>query len=196
MKKLLLLTIMVSLNVFAVEIGKIAPTFSLPSATGKEINLNQFEGKTVVLEWLNHGCPFVRKHYDSGNMQAIQKKYAEKGVVWLSVISSAKGKQGYVTPKEALAQAKQYKSNASHILIDEDGTVGRAFEAKVTPHMYVINAKGTLVYQGAIDSVSSADPKDIKTAKNYVSEALDATLAGKSVSEASTKAYGCGVKYQ
>lgn len=195
MKILAALLLSLTASAFAVDIGKPAPEFTLTSAAGKKVSLSAFKGKTVVLEWLNHGCPFVRKHYDSNNMQALQKKYRDQGVVWLSVISSAEGKQGYVTAPEALAEAKKYQSSASEILLDPKGDVGRAFEAKVTPHMYVINAAGVLVYQGAIDSIASADAADIAKSKNYVAQALDATLAGKPVTEASTKAYGCGVKY-
>lgn len=195
MKILAALLLSLTASAFAVDIGKPAPEFTLTSASGKKVSLSSFKGKTVVLEWLNHGCPFVRKHYDSNNMQALQKKYSAQGVVWLSVISSAEGKQGHVTAPEALAEAKKYQSSATEILLDPKGDVGRAFEAKVTPHMYVINAAGALVYQGAIDSVASTDAADIAKSKNYVAQALDATLAGKPVTEASTKAYGCGVKY-
>lgn len=184
-----------SLSAFAVENGNLAPAFALPSASGKTISLTAQKGKVVVLEWLNHGCPFVRKHYDSGNMQKLQKDAVAKGVVWYSIISSAEGKQGYVDAKGALAEAKKYNSAATEILLDVDGTVGRAFEAKVTPHMYVINKEGRLAYQGAIDDKATADQADIKGAKNYVSEALDATLNGQKILLASTKAYGCGVKY-
>jgi len=184
-----------SLSAFAVENGNLAPAFILPSASGKNVSLTAQKGKVVVIEWLNHGCPFVRKHYDSGNMQKLQKDAVAKGVVWYSIISSAEGKQGHVDAKGALAEAKKYNSAATEILLDVDGTVGRAFEAKVTPHMYVINKEGRLAYQGAIDDKATADQADIKGAKNYVSEALDATLNGQKILLASTKAYGCGVKY-
>ncbi|MCE3012373.1 MAG: redoxin domain-containing protein [Proteobacteria bacterium] len=190
-----LLLLLLSLPALAVDIGKLAPAFSLPSASGKTITSTQFKDKVVVLEWLNHGCPFVRKHYDSNNMQALQKKYKSQGVVWLSIISSAPGKQGHVTAKAAADEAKKYNSEASEILIDEDGTVGRAFEAKVTPHMYVIGKDGRIFYQGAIDSIASADIDDVAKAENYVAQALDATIKGEKIKIASTKAYGCGVKY-
>ena len=195
MTKLFTLLFLLSFNALALDLGKLAPTFSLPSASGKEITLSQYKDKVVVLEWLNHGCPFVRKHYDSNNMQALQKKYTDRGVVWLSIISSAPGKQGYQDAKGAMAEAKKYKSEATEILIDKDGTVGRAFEAKVTPHMFVIGKDARLVYQGAIDSIASADQSDIEKAENYVEKALDATLQGQKIMIASTKAYGCGVKY-
>lgn len=190
-----LLVLLLSLPTLAVDIGKLAPAFSLPAASGKTITSTQFKDKVVVLEWLNHGCPFVRKHYDSNNMQALQKKYLAQGVVWLSIISSAPGKQGHVTAKAAADEAKKYNSEASEILIDEDGTVGRAFEAKVTPHMYVIGKDGRIFYHGAIDSIASADIDDVAKAENYVAQALDATIKGEKIKIASTKAYGCGVKY-
>jgi hypothetical protein len=190
-----LLVLLLSLPALAVDIGKLAPAFSLPAASGKTITSTQFKDKVVVLEWLNHGCPFVRKHYDSNNMQALQKKYLAQGVVWLSIISSAPGKQGHVTAKAAADEAKKYNSEASEILIDEDGTIGRAFEAKVTPHMYVIGKDGRIFYQGAIDSIASADIDDVAKAENYVARALDATIKGEKIKIASTKAYGCGVKY-
>ena len=190
-----LLLLLLSLPALAVDIGKLAPAFSLPSASGKTITSTQYKDKVVVLEWLNHGCPFVRKHYDTNNMQSLQKKYLAQGVVWLSIISSAPGKQGHGSAKAALDEAKKYNSEASEILIDEDGTVGRAFEAKVTPHMYVIGKDGRIFYQGAIDSISSADKADVAKAENYVAQALDATIKGEKIKIASTKAYGCGVKY-
>jgi len=195
MKILAAILCLFSLSAFAVENGNLAPAFILPSASGKKISLTSFKGKVVVLEWLNHGCPFVRKHYDSGNMQKLQKDAVAKGVVWLSVISSAEGKQGYVDAKGALADAKKSNSAATEILLDVDGTVGRAFEAKVTPHMYVINKEGRIAYQGAIDDKATADKADIAGATNYVANALDATLNGQKILLGSTKAYGCGVKY-
>lgn len=194
MKYLILSFLFVS-QAFAVETGKPAPEFSLAGASGKTHKLSDFKGKTVVLEWLNHGCPFVRKHYDSNNMQTLQATYTGKGVVWLSVVSSAKGKQGYVDAKAALSEKTANKSSATEILLDPTGTVGKAYEAKTTPHMYVIDPKGVLVYQGAIDDKASTDQEDIKGATNYVAAALDATLAGKAVAMGQTKAYGCGVKY-
>jgi peroxiredoxin len=195
MKILAAILFSLAANAFAVENGKLAPAFALEGASGKTVSLTALKGKTVVLEWLNHGCPFVRKHYDSNNMQALQKKYKAQGVVWLSIVSSAPGKQGHVDAKGAKADITKYKSEASDVLLDTDGTVGRAFGAKVTPHMYIINKDGLLVYQGAIDSIRSADAADIPKSKNYVALALDATLAGKAVAEAKTEAYGCGVKY-
>lgn len=195
MKLALALSFLLIGQVFAAETGKPAPDFSLNSASGKTVKLSDYKGKTVVLEWLNHGCPFVRKHYDSGNMQSLQKTYTAKGVVWLSVISSAEGKQGHVDAKGATADKASNKSNATDILLDPKGVAGNLYEAKTTPHMYVVDAKGVLVYQGAIDDKATADQADIKGAKNFVAAALDSTLAGKTVATAQTKSYGCGVKY-
>lgn len=185
-----------STNSQAVETGAIAPAFTLKGAiSNKEINLADTKGKVVVLEWLNHGCPFVRKHYDTQNMQNLQKKYADKGVIWFSIVSSAPGKQGYVDGAGAVSEAKENNSKATDILLDPEGKVGQLYEAKVTPHMYVINKEGKLVYQGAIDDQPSTDKDSVRPAKNFVSKALDEVLANKKVSMASSKAYGCGVKY-
>lgn len=182
-------------SVLAVESGKLAPDFTLPSSGGKKVSLSDFKGKTVVLEWLNHGCPFVRKHYDSGNIPNLQKEFTGKGIVWLSVISSAPGKQGHSTPEQAEKEKKKYGSSATAILLDEKGEVGRMYGAKTTPHMYVIDPKGVLVYQGAIDDKPTTDEEDLKTATNYVRDALASVAQGKQVKVAQTKAYGCGVKY-
>lgn len=193
-----LLALLVSVSGFAIETGKPAPDFTLKSAGTKdgEIKLSDFKGKVVVLEWLNHGCPFVRKHYDSGNMQSLQKKYVSQNVIWFSVISSAPGKQGYVDSQGARKEMVDNKSSATNILLDPTGKVGMMYGAKTTPHMYVINKEGTLVYQGAIDDRPDTDKESVKGAKNYVSEALDLTLAGKPVAQATTKSYGCAVKYE
>ena len=176
-------------------VGKAAPAFTLTDTMGQKRSLSDFAGKTVVLEWLNHDCPFVRKHYGSGNMQALQTKETAAGVVWLSVVSSATGKEGNYSPEKLneLTAAKGAKPTA--VLLDPDGTAGRAYGAKTTPHMFVIDGKGMLVYAGAIDDKPSTDPADVKTARNYVAAALDELRAGKPVSVASTTAYGCGVKY-
>ena len=177
------------------EIGKAAPQFKLDDTKGKTVDLSKLAGKVVVLEWFNHGCPFVKKHYDSNNMQSLQKEYTGKGVVWLSICSSAKGKQGNATAQKHDEDAKTANANPSHILIDQDGQVGRLNGAKTTPHMFVIDKKGILVYAGAIDDKPSTDAQDVKNAKNYVKAALDEVLKNKPVSVASTKAYGCSVKY-
>lgn len=186
-----LLALLVSLSSFALETGKPAPDFTLG-----DVKLSALKGKVVVLEWLNYGCPFVRKHYDSGNMQALQEKYTKKGVFWISIISSAEGKQGFVDVAGATADKTKNKSLASEVLLDPTGNVGMLYEAKTTPHMYVIDQKGTLVYQGAIDDRPDTDKESVKGAKNYVAEALDLVLAGKAVTHGTTKSYGCSVKYK
>ncbi len=195
-----LLCLFASFTVFAIETGKPAPHYKISrvatSADPDKYLLKNLRGKIVVLEWLNHGCPFVRKHYDSGNMQALQKKYVNQGVVWLSVISSAPGKQGHVTDDEALKEMKSNKSSATDVILDPEGKIGMLYGAKTTPHMYVINKEGVLVYQGAIDDKPDTEQASIPSAKNYVAEALDLTLAGKPVGQGTTKAYGCGVKYK
>lgn len=179
-----------------VKTGNPAPNFALPSAKGKSVELKHFRGKTVVLEWKNHGCPFVKKHYNSKNMQKLQKKYGDKGVVWLSIISSAPGKQGYSSPDQALEDIKNYHASPTEVLIDSDGRVGRLYGAMTTPHMFVINDKGLLVYQGAIDNNDSSDPDDVATAKNYVQMALDSTLKHGKIPVSETEPYGCSVKYK
>lgn len=176
-------------------VEKVAPEFSLKGSDGKEYKLSDYSGQVVVLEWLNHECPFVRKHYESKNMQQLQTKYTEQDVVWFSIISSAEGKQGHVTPEEAMADTKEKGAKPTAVLIDADGVVGKLYGAKTTPHMFIIDEYGNLVYQGAIDSINSADKADVAKAENYVSKALDEILADKEVSVSSTRQYGCGVKY-
>ncbi|MFL5784119.1 MAG: thioredoxin family protein [Bacteriovoracaceae bacterium] len=194
--KLLAFALLFSLSAFALESGKPAPDFKLDSVVlGKPVSLSDYKGKIVVLEWLNHGCPFVKKHYGSGNMQELQKKYVNKGVVWLSVISSAEGKQGYVTPEEGKKDKSSHGSMATDVLLDSKGTVGQMYGAKTTPHMYVIDKNGVLAYQGAIDDKADTDQESVKGARNYVAEAVDSLLTGRPVAVASTKSYGCGVKY-
>lgn len=190
-----LFLLMFSFSAFAVESGAPAPEFKLDGVSGKSHSLSSFKGKIVVLEWLNHGCPFVKKHYGSQNMQSLQRKYTKEGVVWLSIISSAEGKQGYVTAGEGLKEKTEQQSVATDVLLDPKGTVGQLYGAKTTPHMYVIAKDGTLAYQGAIDDKADTDQESVKGARNYVAEAVDALMAGKKVAVSSTKAYGCGVKY-
>lgn len=175
--------------------GQAAPDFKLTDSNGNEHALTDFKGKYVVLEWVNHDCPFVRKHYDSGNMQKLQKTYTEKDVVWLSINSSAMGKEGSVTPEQANELTSTKGANPTAVLLDMDGTVGKQYDAQTTPHMYVINPDGVLIYQGAIDDTPSVDVADVQTAKNYVQAALDESMDGKPVTTGSTKAYGCSVKY-
>jgi peroxiredoxin len=176
-------------------VGEAAPAFTGTDSNGVTHNLSDFAGKTVVLEWTNHLCPYVKKHYGAGNMQKLQGAAAADGVVWLSIVSSAEGKQGFVTPEEANAIATEGGSKATAKLLDPTGMIGKAYGAKTTPHMYVIDGTGKLVYAGAIDSNSSADPKTIEGATNYVAEALAAVKAGTSVATPETEAYGCSVKY-
>jgi hypothetical protein len=149
----------------------------------------------VVLEWVNYDCPFVAKHYDSGNMQKLQTAAVGKGVVWLAINSSAEGKQGNFTPEVIAERSKKHGAAFSAYLLDADGKVGRAYGAKTTPHMYLIDPSGTLVYAGGIDDTPSTDVEDIKTAKNYVQAALDESLAGKKITTTTSKPYGCSVKY-
>jgi peroxiredoxin len=196
MKKPLLLLLALATWVHAeAEIGKSAPAFTLPTCESKSVSLSDYKGKVVVLEWTNYGCPFVMKHYGSGNMQKLQADAAAKGVVWLSICSSAPGKQGHAAPADALKACAEKNSAATAYLMDESGATGHAYGAKRTPEMYVINADGILVYHGAIDDKKSADPADIATAKNLVAAAIDETVAGKPVSIPETEAYGCSIKY-
>ena len=196
MKKPLLLLLALATWAHAeAEIGKPAPAFTLPSCESKSVSLSDYKGKVVVLEWTNYSCPFVVKHYGSGNMQKLQADSTAKGVVWLSICSSAPKQQGHATPADALEACTEKNSAATAYLIDESGATGRAYGAKRTPEMYVINADGILVYQGAIDDKKSVDPADIATAKNLVAAAIDETLAGKPVSTPKTEAYGCSIKY-
>jgi AhpC/TSA family len=175
--------------------GQPAPDFTLSGADGKALTLQSLRGKTVVLEWTNHLCPYVRKHYESGNMPGLQKDAAGQGVVWLQVISSAPGGQGHVDGPTALKVNAERQSRPAGTLLDPEGRVGRLYGAKTTPHMYIINAQGLLVYAGAIDSIASSRQDDIAKAEPYVRNALAEVLAGKPVSKPSTRPYGCGVKY-
>jgi len=174
---------------------KQAPDFTLPGADGTSYKLSDHKGKIVVLEWVNYGCPFVRKHYDSQNMQTLQRTYRDSGVVWLSICSSAPGKQGYFEGQALTDRIEQEGAAATAYLIDADGAVGKAYGARTTPHMYVIDRGGNLVYAGGIDDVRSANVDDIARATNYVAAALDALLEGRPVPQASSTPYGCSVKY-
>lgn len=177
-------------------IGQAAPGFTLTSSEGKEVSLTDYAGKTVILEWTNHDCPFVKKHYGSGNMQDLQVAYTDDDTVWLSIISSAPGKQGHVSPDEARELTTSRGAKPTHVLFDPTGEVGRNYGAKTTPHMYIIDDTGTLLaYNGAIDSIPSANPADIAKAKNYVKTAMTALAAGEKPNPATTKPYGCSVKY-
>jgi peroxiredoxin len=175
--------------------GQPAPAFELADASGKSVTLADFKGRFVVLEWTNPGCPFVLKHYGSQNMQSLQKEAAAKGVVWLSISSTAQGHSDYLAPAALAAQYRQWGAAPTAMLMDDSGKVGRAYGARTTPHMYLIDPKGLLVYAGGIDDKRSANPEDVKTAKNFVRVALGEALAGKPVSTPSATPYGCSVKY-
>lgn len=179
----------------APEIGKPAPAFTLKDETGAERSLADYKGKTVVLEWFNYGCPFVKKHYDSQTMQKLQKAATGDDVVWLSIVSSAPGKQGFLTETEAVAKKKELGMGATAILLDPSGKVGHLYDAKTTPEMFVINAEGNIVYMGAIDNKPTPDAASLADATPYVKNALAAIKAGKPVTPAQTKSYGCSVKY-
>lgn len=194
-KSIIALLVAAGTALAAPQVGQPAPEFALKDSNGQSHNLSDFKGRFVVLEWLNHGCPFVVKHYESGNMQKLQKEYTGKDVVWLSIVSSAPGKEGHMSPEETNKAKEEKGSAATAVLLDEDGTVGKLYDAKVTPELYVINPEGVLVYMGAIDDKKSTDASDVAGAKNYVKQALDEAMAGKPVSEPATKAYGCSVKY-
>lgn len=196
-KTFLLLFILISGLLYSqtAKLNEPAPNFTLKDSYDKKHSLSDFKGKIVVLEWINFECPFVKKHYNSNNMQMLQEKYGEKGVVWLAVCSSAKSKQGNFSNKEINERTKTNKAKYAAYLVDEDGKVGKMYGAKTTPHMYIIDKSGKLVYAGAIDDKPSTDIDDIESAKNYVSAALDELLEGKKVSIQSSTPYGCSVKY-
>ncbi|MBC8023319.1 MAG: thioredoxin family protein [Burkholderiales bacterium] len=175
--------------------GQPAPTFTLTDLSGKPVNLADYKGKTVVLEWHNFACPFVQKHYRSGNMQSLQKRYAND-VVWLAVNSTAKTAFDYQEPGSVSKQLTEFGAKPARYLMDEAGKVGMSYGARTTPHMYVIDPNGKVVYNGAIDDKRSADVEDVKGAKNYVAAALDELKAGKPVTVASTTPYGCSVHYK
>lgn len=179
----------------AAAVGQPAPAFSAVDTQGRTVSLADFKGKTVVLEWVNPGCPFVQKHYDSGNLPGTQKDATARDVVWLAVNSTSRESSDYREPAALQAWMGEHGAAASATLMDAPGTLGRSYGARTTPHLYVINAEGTLVYAGAIDSKPTARAEDIPTATNYVKAALDETLAGKPVSQATTRAYGCSIKY-
>ena len=177
------------------EVGQPAPAFSVADTTGKTWSLADLAGKGLILEWTNHDCPYVRKHYESGNMQALQREARDAGYVWLSVISSAPGKQGHVSAAEADELTEGREAAPTAVLLDVDGAMGRAYGAKTTPHMFVIDGAGTLVYMGGIDDRATTDPADVEGAENYVRLAMTDLAAGRAVSNPATRPYGCSVKY-
>jgi peroxiredoxin len=196
MKFLSISLFLLSFQALALSIGELAPGFKLTDENDKEYSLSAEKGKIVVLEWFNAECPFVKKHYYSKNMQKLQKELTDKGVIWLSINSSAPSKQGHiVSPNAAKQMLKDQGSNATHLLLDTKGTVGRTYGAQTTPHMFVIDPNGKLVYQGAIDSIASTEAKDTEKAQDYVRDAVNELMAKKPVTISQTKSYGCGVKY-
>ena len=190
-----LVILTVPLLILAAKVGEAAPDFTAAASTGKTFHLSDFRGKFVVLEWHNNGCPYVGKHYKSGNMQRLQKKWTARGVVWFTVISSAPGKQGYVTASEENDYLAKMQAAPTAALLDSTGEIGHHYDAKTSPHMVVINPQGVVIYDGAIDDRPTTDLSDIPGATNYVNLALEQAIAGKSVETAATRPYGCSVKY-
>jgi peroxiredoxin len=188
--------VLVGSAVAAAVVGHPAPDFAGKGSDGRDYKLADYKGKYVVLQWYNRDCPFIHKHYDSGNMQKLQETYGKKGVIWFEIISSAPGREGYLTPEETQANRDKSGTRSIATLVDPDGKIGRLYGAKTTPHIFIIDPRGTLIYQGAIDDHNSTDAADIPDSKNYVAAALDEALAGKPVTIASTHPYGCGVKYK
>jgi peroxiredoxin len=194
-----LLTLAASTTLFAADspaVGTTAPDFSLTDSKGKTQTVSQYKGKYVVLEWFNPDCPFVKKHYGSGNMQKLQEELTAKGVVWLSIDSSAPGLEGNLSAEQAEKKIAEWKTKQTALVLDPDGKAGRSYGAKNTPHMFVINPEGKIIYEGAIDSKATPNPSDIAGSTNYVKVALEESLAGKTVTNANTKPYGCSVKYK
>jgi peroxiredoxin len=188
--------LMIALTVTrAARVGDRAPDFTATDTNGTVHKLSDYQGKFVVLEWTNRGCPYTQKHYNSGNMQRLQREWTSKGVIWLTIISSAPGKQGYVTASEENDYVKQMNAAPTAVLLDPTGAVGHLYDAKTTPHMFIINPQATLVYNGAIDDRPTTDLGDINGAKNYVSLALEEATSGKPVSTPTSRPYGCSVKY-
>src|SRR5437879_7598564 len=202
MKIKLLLTAVITLAAAALyasdvpAVGTAAPDFSVPDANGKTQSLTQYKGKYVVLEWFNPECPFVKKHYGSDNMQKLQQEYTSKGVTWLTIDSNAPGTEGNITPDQAQTIMASWKTKQTALLLDPESKVARSYGAKNTPNMVVIAPEGKIVYEGAIDSNATPNPNDIPNSTNYVKAALDESLAGRPISNAQTKPYGCSVKYK
>jgi peroxiredoxin len=203
MKRTLLTTFLASLITTAAladanvpPVGSAAPDFSVTDVKGKAQSLGNYRGKYVVLEWFNPECPFVKKHYGSGNMQKLQAEFTSKGVAWLTIDSNAPGEEGNLTPEQAQQKMSEWKTKQTALLLDPDGKVGQLYGAKNTPFMVVINPEGKIVYEGAIDSKATPNPSDIASSTNYVKVALDETMAGKPVSTPQSRPYGCSVKYK
>lgn len=190
-----ILSMTTSIAEAAPQIGEPAPDFTAMGADGKSHSLSDYRGKYVVLEWLNHECPYVKKHYDTKNMQGLQMEMTGKDAVWLSINSSAPGKQGHTTPEQANAKSETTGAKPTQVILDPDGTIGRLYDAKTTPHMFVVDPDGELIYRGAIDDQPSFDKASVADAKNYVRQGTAEAMAGDEVSEPATKPYGCSVKY-
>lgn len=191
-----LVVLLAASGALAVKVGDPAPDFTATDSNDKSHHLAEYKGKFVVLEWHNQGCPYTRKHYESGNMQRLQREWTSKGVVWFTVISSAPGTQGYVNAREENEYVKKLNATPTAVLLDPDGGLGHLYAAKTTPHMYVIDPNGVLIYNGAIDDHPTPDQSDIPKSKNYVSAALQEAMSGKRVSDPTTRPYGCSVKYK
>src|SRR3954453_14894898 len=193
------LSSLIAASLFAADsppVGSSAPDFSLNDAKGKSHSLGEYKGKYVVLEWFNPECPFVKKHYGSGNMQKLQQEYTSKGVVWLTIDSNPPGLEGTLPPEQAEQKRSEWKTKQSALLLDPEGKVGQLYGAKNTPDMVIINPEGKIVYEGAIDSKATPNPADISSSTNYVKVALDETMSGKSVTTPQSRPYGCSVKYK
>ena len=184
-----------ALSAFAVKVGDQAPDFTGTDSHGQTHKLSQYRGNFVVLEWHNNGCPFTKKHYESGNMQRLQKEWTDKCVIWLTVISSSPGSQGYVTADQENDYLQKMHAVPTAAILDPKGDIGHLYSAKTTPHMFVISPQGQIIYNGAIDDKATTDPSDVNGANNYVSDALQEAMSGKAVAVASTRPYGCSVKY-
>jgi len=191
----LVLALLFACSAYAQKIGEPAPDFQATDSRGQTHELSEYRGKFVVLEWHNNGCPYTKKHYESGNMERLQKEWTARGVIWFTVISSAPGEQGYVTAQQENDYLTRMNAAPTAALLDPQGDVGRLYAAKTTPHMFVINPAGILIYDGAIDNKPTTDQADIASAKNYVSQALEEAMAGKPVSIPTSRPYGCSVKY-
>lgn len=184
-----------SSRAWAARVGDRAPDFTAIDSNGKTHKLSDYHGKFVVLEWTNRGCPYTQKHYNSGNMQRLQREWTSRGVIWLTVISSAPGKQGYATGSEENEYLKQVNAAPAAVLLDPTGALGHLYDAKTSPHMFIIDAQGVLIYNGAMDDRPTTDVADVSSAKNYVTTALEQATSGKPVSNPTTRPYGCSVKY-
>jgi peroxiredoxin len=191
----LVLTLIPTQPLFALHVGDTAPAFTATDSHGQQHSLNEYKGKYVVLEWTNQGCPFTKKHYESGNMQSLQKSWTAKGVVWLTVLSSAPGEQGYQTAAQENDYLQRTSASPTAALLDPNGQLGHLYGARTTPHIFIVNPQGQLIYEGAIDDRPTTDTSSISGAKNYVTVALEQAMSGKPVATASTRPYGCSVKY-